>query len=105
MKPNKLYSAAEKAIRRSLRLKKRESFLLVTDSAKLEIAEALAHYAREAGAETTTYLMTETLRPITEPTRLFRELAKRAGAIAYLLDARIEEKFREVEHAFFDGLR
>jgi aminopeptidase len=64
----------------------------VTDTPKLEIAEALAHYAREAGAETTTYLMTETLRPITEPTRLFRELAKRAGAIAYLLDARIEEK-------------
>jgi leucyl aminopeptidase (aminopeptidase T) len=89
---NKLYAAAEKAIRQSLRLKPGESFLLVTDKPKLEIAEALAYYAKETGAETTTYLMTETLRPIQEPTRLFRELARRAKAIAYLLDARIEEK-------------
>ena len=89
---NKLYAAAEKAVRQSLRLKAGESFLLVTDKPKLEIAEALAYYAKEAGAETTTYLMTETLRPVQEPTRLFQELARRAKAIAYLLDARIEEK-------------
>jgi leucyl aminopeptidase (aminopeptidase T) len=92
MKNNKLAIAAEKAVTQSLRLKPGESFLLVTDRAKLEIAEALAHYAKAAGAETTTYLMTETLRPIQEPTRLFRELASRAKAIAYMLDARIEEK-------------
>ena len=36
--------------------------------------------------------MTETLRPIQEPTRLFREMIKRATAVAYLLDARIAEK-------------
>jgi leucyl aminopeptidase (aminopeptidase T) len=92
MKRDKLHSAAEKAVNRSLRLGKGESFLLVTDEPKLEIAEALAFFAKKAGAETTTYLMTETLRPITEPTRLFREMARRARAIAYLLDARIEEK-------------
>ena len=92
MKKDKLHLAAEKAVTQSLKLKPGESFLLVTDRPKLEIAEALAHYAKAAGAETTTYLMTETLRPIQEPTRLFKELAIRARAIAYLLDARIEEK-------------
>lgn len=92
MKINKLHKAAEKTIRQSLRLKKGERFLLVTDEQKLEIAEALAYWAKEAGAETTTYLMTETLRPITKPTRLFKEMAKKAEAIAYLLEARIEEK-------------
>lgn len=92
MKPNKLYKAAEKAIFQSLKLKAGESFLLVTDKQKMEIAEALAFYARKAGAETTTYLMTETLRPITEPTKLFKLLTEKADAITYLLDARIEEK-------------
>jgi leucyl aminopeptidase (aminopeptidase T) len=92
MKHDKLHLAAEKAVTQSLKLRPGESFLLVTDRAKLEIAEALAHYAKAAGAETTTYLMTETLRPIQEPTRLFKELATRARAIAYMLDARIEEK-------------
>jgi leucyl aminopeptidase (aminopeptidase T) len=89
---NKLYAAAEKAIKHSLKLKPGESFLLVTDEPKLEIARALAHVAKQCGAETTTYLMTETLRPIQEPTKLFRELIRRAKAVAYLLDARIEEK-------------
>jgi len=92
MKTKKLYAAAERAVRQSLKLKPGESFLLVTDEAKLEIAEALAHHAKKAGAETTTYLMTEALRPILEPTGLLREMAERAKAIAYLLDARIEEK-------------
>ncbi|MCI4445126.1 MAG: aminopeptidase [Candidatus Aminicenantes bacterium] len=92
MKQNKLYQAAEKAIFQSLKLKPKESFLLVTDRQKMEIAEALAFYAKKAGAQTTTYLMIETLRPITEPTKLFRLLTEKADAIAYLLDARIEEK-------------
>ncbi|MGB9764758.1 MAG: aminopeptidase [Candidatus Saccharicenans sp.] len=92
MKANKLYQAAEKAIFQSLKLKPGESFLLVTDKQKMEIAEALAFYANKAGAETTTYLMTETLRPITKPTKLFRLLTEKAQVIAYLLDARIEEK-------------
>jgi len=89
---NKLFQAGEKAIKQSLRLRKGESLLLVTDKEKMEIAEAFAFWAKEVGAETTTYLMTETLRPITEPTRLFKEIAKNATAIVYMLDARIEEK-------------
>jgi leucyl aminopeptidase (aminopeptidase T) len=66
--------------------------LLVTDREKMEIAEALAYWAKKKGAETTTYLMTETLRPITKPTSLFQEMARKATCIAYMLDARIEEK-------------
>ena len=89
---NRLDRAAERAVRQSLKLRRGESFLLVTDVQKLEIAEALAFWARRAGAETTTYLMTETLRPITVPPRLLQELARKASAIAYVLESRIEEK-------------
>lgn len=92
MRKNLLSRAAEKAVKQSLRLRRGENFLLVTDKEKLEIAEALAYWAKEAGAETTTYLMTETLRPIREPTKLFKQLATRADAIVYMLEARIEEK-------------
>jgi leucyl aminopeptidase (aminopeptidase T) len=91
-KMDKLSQAAERAIKQCLRLQEGESFLLVTDAQKMEIAEALAYWANEVGAETTTYLMAETLRPIAEPTALFKEMAERATAIAYVLDARIEEK-------------
>ncbi|UCE41474.1 MAG: aminopeptidase [Candidatus Aminicenantes bacterium] len=87
-----VYLAAEKAIVQALALKKREQFLLVTDKFKMEIAEALAHWAKKVGAETTTYLMTESLRPVTEPTTLFRLLCMKASAMAYMLDARMEEK-------------
>lgn len=89
---DKLYQAAEKAIVQALALKEGEQFLLVTDKHKMEIAEALAYWAKEVGAETTTYLMTEALRPITEPTTLFRLLCMKASAMAYMLDARMEEK-------------
>lgn len=89
---DKLYQAAEKAVKQSLVLKPGEPFLLVTDTPKLQIAETLAFWAKEADAETTTYLMTETLRPITNPTSLFKEICERASAIIYLLDPRIEEK-------------
>jgi len=89
---NRLDRAAERAIRQSLKLRRGEDFLLVTDVQKLEIAQALAHWARRAGAETTTYLLTETLRPITAPPRLLREAARKASAIAYVLESRIEEK-------------
>jgi len=92
MSRNRLYRAAERAVRDSLRLRPGERFLLVTDAAKLEIADALAFWAKQAGAEVTTYLMTESLRPIVEPPRLLREMAGRATAIAYVLDARVEEK-------------
>jgi leucyl aminopeptidase (aminopeptidase T) len=89
---NRLDQAAKRAIRQSLKVRRGEDFLLVTDKAKLEIAEALAFWAKRAGAETTTYLLTETLRPVTEPTRLLRELAGRATCLAYVLESRIEEK-------------
>ena len=89
---DKLLKAAENAITNSLALKKGERFLLVTDKQKLAIAEALAHWAGRVGAETTTYLMTETLRPIKAPTRQFENLCENASATAYVLDARIEEK-------------
>jgi aminopeptidase len=92
MKQTRLFQAAEKVVKQSFKLHRGENFLLVTDIQKLGIAEALAYWAKEAGAETTTYLMTETLRPIRKPTRLFKEMAKRATAIAYMLDTRIEEK-------------
>jgi leucyl aminopeptidase (aminopeptidase T) len=89
---DELYQAAEKAIVQALALKEEEQFLLVTDKHKVEIAEALAFWAKKVGAETTTYLMTESLRPITEPTNLFRLLCVKATAMAYMLDARMEEK-------------
>jgi len=87
-----LFQAAEKAIKQVLCLRDGEHFLLVTDKEKLEIAEALAYWAKESGTETTTFLMTETLRPISDPTELFKELINKASALAYVLDARIEEK-------------
>jgi leucyl aminopeptidase (aminopeptidase T) len=89
---DKLHQAAEKAIVQALALNEGEQFLLVTDKHKMEIAEALAYWAKKVGAETTTYLMTESLRPITEPTTLFRLLCMKATAMAYMLDARMEEK-------------
>ena len=92
MADNMLYRAADRAVNQALRLRRGERFLLVTDKQKLEIAEALAYYAKQAGAETTTYLMTETLRPITEPTRQFKDLIRNASATTYMLEGRFAEK-------------
>jgi leucyl aminopeptidase (aminopeptidase T) len=92
MTRDKLDQAARRTVKQALKLRPGESFLLVTDREKLEIAEALAVWAKKVGAETTTYLMAKSLRPIIEPTRLLRQMAKKATAIAYLLEARIEEK-------------
>jgi leucyl aminopeptidase (aminopeptidase T) len=92
MKANKLYAAADRAVNQALRLKPGEKFLLVTDTQKLEIAEALAYHAKRVGAEVTTYLMTETLRPIAEPTRQFKDLIRGASATTYLLEGRFPEK-------------
>jgi leucyl aminopeptidase (aminopeptidase T) len=92
MKTAKLDAAADRAVNQALRIRKGEKYLLVTDAAKLEIAEALARYAQGAGAEVTTYLMTETLRPITGPTRQFRELIRGANVTTYLLEGRFPEK-------------
>jgi leucyl aminopeptidase (aminopeptidase T) len=92
MKPNKLDQAANRAVNQALRIRKGEKYLLVTDTPKLEIAEALAYHAKQAGAEVTTYLMTETLRPITGPTRQFKELIRGASVTTYLLEGRFPEK-------------
>jgi leucyl aminopeptidase (aminopeptidase T) len=89
---DKLTRAAWRAVTGALKIKKGEQVLLVTDRQKMPIAEALAHWCGKAGAETTTYLMTETLRPITGPTKLFTLMIDKAGVTLYLLDARIEEK-------------
>ncbi|HER43034.1 MAG TPA: hypothetical protein ENO08_01070, partial [Candidatus Eisenbacteria bacterium] len=89
---DKLYSAAKKAVQNSLKIKKGEHFLLVTDKQKMPIAEALAYWAKKAKAETTTYLMTETLRPIDAATSLFGLMIRKADVTVYMLDARVEEK-------------
>jgi leucyl aminopeptidase (aminopeptidase T) len=89
---DRLCRAAGRAIRESLKVRRRESVLLVTDEPKLEIARALAFWIHQAGAETTTILIPETLRPVTGLTRLLRPLAERATCIIYALEARLEEK-------------
>lgn len=89
---NKLYSAAKQAIVGSLKVKKGEKLLLVTDRQKMPIAEALAFWAKKQDAEVTTYLMTETLRPITAPTSIFVKMIEAANVTMYMLDARVEEK-------------
>ncbi len=89
---DKLLSAAKRAIVQSLKVRKGEQLLLVTDRQKMKIAEALAYWTKASGAEVTTYLMTETVRPITEPTSIFKEMMARADLTMYMLDARVAEK-------------
>jgi len=89
---DKLYGAAKRAIVQSLRVRRGEQVLLVTDRQKMPIAEALAFWAKRSGAEVTTYLMTETVRPITEPTSIFKEMMARSDVNMYMLDARVPEK-------------
>lgn len=88
----RLARAADKAVRGSLRLKPADRFLLVTDEPSLEVAEALAGAARAAGAETTTYFLAEALRPVAEPTELLKLMVRRATAMAYVLQPRLQEK-------------
>ncbi len=92
MRMTKLLKAGKQAIQGGLKVKRGENFLLVTDRQKMNIAEALAYWGKEAGADVTTYLMTETLRPITGPTAMFEYMMRKADVTVYLLDARIEEK-------------
>ncbi len=87
-----LQGAARRTVFDALKLQAGEQFLLVTDEPKLDIARAVAAQAKEAGADVTTYLMTETLRPITAPTRLFDLMVRQADVTLYMLDARAEEK-------------
>ncbi len=89
---NRLYSAAKQAIVGSLKIKKGEKLLLVTDKQKMPIAEALAFWANKQGAETTTYLMTETLRPIAAPTSIFKTMIEQANVTMYMLEGRVAEK-------------
>jgi leucyl aminopeptidase (aminopeptidase T) len=89
---DRLLSAGKRAILQALRIKKGEKVLLVTDKQKMRVAEALAFWMKKAGADVTTYLMTETLRPITWPSKLFQEMIKKVNVTIYMLDSRIEEK-------------
>jgi leucyl aminopeptidase (aminopeptidase T) len=89
---DRLSSAAKRAIIQSLKVKRGEQLLLVTDRQKMRIAEALACWAQARGAEVTTYLMTETVRPITAPTSIFKEMIAGADVTMYMLDARVQEK-------------
>jgi leucyl aminopeptidase (aminopeptidase T) len=89
---DRLQNAAKRAIGQSLKIKRGEKLLLVTDRQKMKVAEALAYWARRSDAEVTTYLMTETLRPITAPTSIFKEMMAKADATMYMLDARVPEK-------------
>jgi leucyl aminopeptidase (aminopeptidase T) len=88
----KLSKAARRAVDQALKIKKHEKVLLVTDKQKLPIAQEFARWAHKKGAEVTTYLMTETLRPISKPTALFTGMIRQAGVTIYMLDSRIEEK-------------
>jgi leucyl aminopeptidase (aminopeptidase T) len=89
---DRLYTAAKRAIVQSLKVKKGEKLLLVTDRQKMKIAEALAYWTQKSNAEVTTYLMTETVRPITAPTAIFKEMMAMADLTMYMLDARVAEK-------------
>jgi len=55
MKKDRLLDAAARAVNQSLKIRKAENFLLVTDKSKMEIAEAFAYWAKEAGAEMTVF--------------------------------------------------
>jgi len=88
----KLSKAAKRAVEQALKIKKNEKVLLVTDEQKLPIAKEFARWADNRGAETTTYLMTEPLRPISKPTSLFMQMIKKADVTIYMLESRIEEK-------------
>ncbi len=89
---NRLESACRKLVRSSLRVKRGENVLLVTDETRLPIARQVARFIQEARGEATTYLMTETLRPITKCTKLLIGMMKRADAMMYMLEPRIAEK-------------
>ena len=89
---DRLHRAARRVIQQSLIVRRNESVLLVTDEAKLDISRALADWIHRTGAETTTYLLPECIRPVKRPTRLVRLLAKKADCIIYALESRIEEK-------------
>jgi len=89
---DKLMSAAKRAITQSLKVKKGEKLLLVTDRQKMRIAEALAYWTKASKAEVTTYLMTETVRPIDAPTAIFKNMMAMADLTMYMLDARVAEK-------------
>ena len=96
---DKLTRAAGQAIKGALKVMKGNRVLLVTDKQKMKIAEALAYWCKKAGAETTTYLMTETLRPITRVTSLLAGMMEKQNVMMYMLDARIEEKtFRAMRY-------
>jgi leucyl aminopeptidase (aminopeptidase T) len=89
---NRLESASMKLVKESLKVKKGENVLLVTDEPKLPIARHVARFINQAKGEVTTYLMTESIRPIKTTTKLLKKILKDADAVIYMLDARMAEK-------------
>ena len=87
-----MLAATERAAKGALRVKPAERIVLVTDRQKVPIAEAFAHWFHHVRAETTTYLMTETLRPIRGLTALLRSMVEQADLVLYMLEDRPEEK-------------
>lgn len=104
--PPELMAAAERATKGAFRVKPAERVLLVTDKQKLPIAEAFAHWFHHVRADTTTYLMVDTLRPIVHIPVGLRRLAEESDLTVYVLDSRSEEmQFRRelVEAALVKG--
>lgn len=87
-----LLTAAERAAKGALKVKPAEQVVLVTDSQKLRVAEALAYWFNHIRAETTTYLLIEPLRPNKKLTGLLPSMVGRADLTVCLLEARPDEK-------------
>jgi len=88
----RLLAAAERATKGALRVKPAERIVLVTDKQKTSIAEAFIHWFHHIRAETTTYLMLESIRPIEKLTRQLRAMVEEADLTLYMLEDRAEEK-------------
>jgi len=101
-----LLAAAERATKGALKVKPAERVVLVTDKQKIPIAEAFIHWFHHVRAETTTYLMLESIRPIQKMTRQLRFMVEESDLTLYMLEDRAEEKtFRRelVEAARVNG--
>ncbi len=87
-----LLIAAERAAKGALKVKPAEQVVLVTDSQKLRIAEALAFWFNHIRAETTTYLLIDPLRPMKKLTGLLKSMVGQADLTVCLLETQPDEK-------------
>ncbi|UCF07905.1 MAG: aminopeptidase [Thermoplasmata archaeon] len=62
----RMVSVAENALKNVLSLTDSESILVITDSDKESIGKAFEHGARRLGAKTSSYLLPESVRPLSE---------------------------------------